>query len=422
MDKEVIKSALRKGLVQIFSASFINQVIGFVTVIILGNIISKVDYGYFADAKNNLDIALLVQGLGVTQGILQYSSVAKEQKEKYEFFSYGFKIGIVTNVAISIILMVYAMFTPYIMDNTRHYLIIMSWIPLTKIVYDTIQCYLRATLRNKEYSRLTVFNTVIYLLSTTILSYCMGAKGVIIGMYITYIVTAVLGVYIIREDIFHYKGRTITDIDAKKQFLKFSLITMLSNVMTQMLYLIDTKLIVIFAKDPEITASYSMATKIPFNLTFISIAIITFAYPYFAQNKDNKKWIKDKLSFLLKALGIINLVISIGGIIFANQIFNLLWPDGRYLSSVPSFRVLMFGYFIVATFRIPYGNIIAALGNAKANLINAIFSGVANVILDVVLILKYGSIGAAYATTAVYIISSVIHHIFITKHIRNMSD
>ena len=82
----------------------------------------------------------------------------------------------------------------------------------------------------------------------------------------------------------------------------------------------------------------------------------------------------------------------------------------------------MFGYFFAATFRIPYGNIIAALGNAKANLINAIFSGTANIILDIILIMKFGSIGAAWATTAVYIISSIIHYIFIVRYMKKMSD
>ena len=56
----------------------------------------------------------------------------------------------------------------------------------------------------------------------------------------------------------------------------------------------------------------------------------------------------------------------------------------------------------------------------KANLINAIFSGIANIILDVILIIKYGSIGAAYATLLVFIISSLIHFIFIKREIRKI--
>lgn len=80
----------------------------------------------------------------------------------------------------------------------------------------------------------------------------------------------------------------------------------------------------------------------------------------------------------------------------------------------------MVGYFISGTFRIPYGNILASLGDAKANLINAVFSGIANIILDIVFIKQYGSIGAAYATLLVFIISSIIHHIFIKRYINRI--
>jgi len=58
------------------------------------------------------------------------------------------------------------------------------------------------------------------------------------------------------------------------------------------------------------------------------------------------------------------------------------------------------------------------MGLVRANLINAVFSGIANIVLDIVLILRYGSIGAAYATLLVFIISSIIHFIFIRKAIK----
>lgn len=81
----------------------------------------------------------------------------------------------------------------------------------------------------------------------------------------------------------------------------------------------------------------------------------------------------------------------------------------------------MIGYIIAGTFRVPYGNILASLGLVKANFINAIFSGIANIVLDVVLIIKYGSIGAAYATLIVFMISSFIHFMFIKREIRGIN-
>ena len=83
MNKEDIKSLLSKGLIQIFSANFINKIVQFMTVLFLTNIISVNEYGAFSYAQNTMSFALLLEGLGVTAGILQYSSVEKDPKDKY---------------------------------------------------------------------------------------------------------------------------------------------------------------------------------------------------------------------------------------------------------------------------------------------------------------------------------------------------
>ncbi|MCF0147270.1 MAG: polysaccharide biosynthesis C-terminal domain-containing protein [Clostridium sp.] len=415
MNKEDIKSILSKGLIQIFSANFINKIVQFMTVLFLTNIISVNEYGAFSYAQNTMSFALLLEGLGITSGILQYSSVEKETRDKYKFFSFGIKIGFVFNVLVSVALMVYAFWGPVAIESSRQYLLIMSFIPILSITYNAIQAYLRASLRNKEFSRITVFNTFIYFIATVSLSFLMGANGLILGMYIAYFSTILLGAYFIREDIKLFKFTKIDTRDSQIKFLKYSIITVLSNAMSQILYLLDTQLVGVFTKNEEILASYKVATTIPFNITFIPISLLIFAYPYFAQNKDNKQWVKEKLSLLTKGLGIVNLLISLGGVILAKPIFHIIFP--KYMDAIPSFRILMIGYFISGTFRIPYGNILASLGDARANLINAIFSGVANIILDIILIKQYGSIGAAYATLLVFIISSIIHYVFIKRHI-----
>lgn len=419
MNKEEIKSILSKGLIQIFSANFINKIVQFMTVLFLTNIISVNEYGAFSYAQNTMSFALLLEGLGVTAGILQYSSVEKENKDKYKFFSFGMKIGFAFNIFVSIALMIYAIWGPIAIESSRQYVLIMSFIPVLNIAYNSIQAYLRASLKNKEFSRLTVFNTIIYFIATVSLSYLNGANGLILGMYIAYFSTVLLGAYFIRDDIKLFKFTKIENKSTQVRFLKYSIITVLSNAMSQILYLLDTQLIGVFTKDEAILASYKVATTIPFNITFIPISLLIFAYPYFAQNKDNKQWIKEKLSILIKALGAVNLLISLGGIILAKPIFYILFP--KYMDSIGCFRVLMVGYFISGTFRIPYGNILASLGDARANLINAIFSGVANIILDIVFIKRYGSIGAAYATLIVFIISSIIHHIFIKRYINRIN-
>ena len=82
------------------------------------------------------------------------------------------------------------------------------------------------------------------------------------------------------------------------------------------------------------------------------------------------------------------------------------------------FRILSLGYLIAATFRIPAGNVIASLRKVKVNFYNSIVSGSANVVLDIILIKRYGSNGAAIATVLIFIISSIISNIYLRKYLK----
>ena len=152
----------------------------------------------------------------------------------------------------------------------------------------------------------------------------------------------------------------------------------MSNALSQILYLLDVYLIGVYIQDSQVIASYKAATLIPSALTFIPLGIITFIYPYFAENNLNYNWLKEKMIVLFKVLAAVNGAISLGLIILAPWIIKLLW-GAEYMDSLASFRILAFNYFLSGTFRIPAGNILAMLKNVKVNLIVSVLAGTANI-------------------------------------------
>lgn len=411
-----IKSILRKGLLQIFSANVINKFVQFGTLAAISRIIAKSDYGAFSFAQNIISFVLLLEGAGVTTGILQYCSIAKDKKEKIKYLHYGLKVGICVNVVLSIGVFIYSLYGSLAIEDSRKYLSLLAMVPLFTVVYNSIQSYLRSCLRNNEYSILTTFNTIVYLVFGVSLSYKFGVYGLILGMYLAYLSTVLLAIWFIRKDLF-IKSVQIGSGNEQFKFLKYSIITVLTNAMSQILYLLDTQLIGIFVKDEAVLASYKIATTIPFNIVFIPLSIMTFVYPYFAQRRKDKKWIKYRTKQLMFGLLAVNTVITICSIMLSKFIIPLLFGE-QYMDAVPCFNILMLGYLISGSFRIPFGNILASLGLVKANLINAVLSGAVNIVLDIVFIMKYGSIGAAYATLIVFVVSSIIHGIFIVRALR----
>ncbi len=415
---ELIKSIIKKGFFQIFSANFINKVLLFGITIILSRILDKSVYGSFIYAQNILNIFLLLEGFGSVSGILQYCSSEKDTNRKIKFFKYGLKIGIISNGILAVCILVFTLIFELSVEGSTEILMYFCLLPLFTIVFNEMQVFLRSDLRNKEFSILSVTNTSLYFLGNIVLGIVFSIKGIIIGRYISYLLSIILGIYYVKNYIELIIKSDYPNRKERREFIKYSIVTCLTNSISSILYLLDTFLIGLIIHDSNIVATYKNATLIPFNLNFIPMSIMVFAYPYFAQHSSDIKWVKDKYSILKKYLLIVNLIISTVCIIFAPQIINLFFGE-KYYDSITSFRILSFGYLIAGTFRIPAGNILASIKKIKVNFYNAIFSGVINIILDIVLILKYGANGAAIATVSVFIISSLISNIYLNKYLRN---
>jgi len=272
-------------------------------------------------------------------------------------------------------------------------------------------------LRNKQFSLVTVINTLTFFFGVLIGGYLFEIVGIVWGRYLSYIISSFIALWFVKDYYRTFVNVKIPNKEQRQDFLKFSIVSMLSNSISQILYLLDTFIIGIIIQSGIVVASYKTATLIPFALNFIPSSVMTFAYPYFAKHKDDKNLVKNYFLKLQKYLLLFNLVISILLIVFAPFVIRVIFGP-EYLDSVLPFRILSFGYLIAGTFRIPVGNIIASLKKVKVNFYNSIISGGANIVLDIILIKNYGPVGAAVATVVVFVISSFVSNIYLRKYLK----
>ena len=121
---------------------------------------------------------------------------------------------------------------------------------------------------------------------------------------------------------------------------------------------------------------------------------------------------------MLLGLGAFNLLISAVLCIGAPLIIRLIFGY-EYLDAVPVFIVLSINYFISGTFRIVSGNLLVTQRRLKFNLLVAIVSSVTNIIADYFFIQWWGSMGAAFATVLVVIISSILSTVRLIQSFKN---
>lgn len=408
---------VRNGFFHIFSANVINKIIQFGISVIIVRVITKEAFGMWSYANNILSFFLLVEGLGVVPGLLQFASSSKTKEEKLSYLKYALLVGILFNLGLAIVILLFTTFFQLPVRGSTEILRYLFLIPLVHVFFNIFQIFLRSDLRNKQFSLVTVINTLTFFFGVLIGGYLFGILGIVWGRYLSYIISSFIALRFVKDYYKTFVNVKIPNKEQRQDFLKFSIVSMLTNTISQMLYLLDTFLIGIIIQSGTVVASYKTATLIPFALNFIPSSVMTFAYPYFAKHKDDKNLVKNYFLKLQKYLLLLNLVISILLIVFAPFVIRLIF-GAEYLDSVLPFRILSFGYLIAGTFRIPAGNIIASLKKVKVNFYNSIISGGANIVLDIILIKNYGSVGAAVATVAVFVISSFVSNIYLRKYLK----
>jgi len=111
------------------------------------------------------------------------------------------------------------------------------------------------------------------------------------------------------------------------------------------------------------------------------------------------------------------LIIVVIGISISDFVIPFLFSS-KYISAVPSFKILLFSsfFYFISIYLLPLVNAYDLVKYSQA--IN-IFKSIVNIVMDFILVPRFGIIGAAYGTLISYASGSVLSIILVNKKIRS---
>lgn len=399
---------LKSGFIYIFGSSVINKAVGFLSTIILLRVISKPDYGVFTYAWNIFSIIMLFSGFGLESGSMQILSENRDNQSVFEaVYQFAIKFGMKFNGILVLSVLGLTFFINLPIEGAKNVLGMLCILPEFMFIFGIQSTYLRCRLENKKYAILSVINTSSLMILTVIGAYLFNVYGIAFSYYLAYFLAVLVGYFILKVP-FPTRSAEKIKSEQKRELIKISVISMLNNGFAHLLYLTDVFVIGLVMTNEVDVAVYKTATQIPTALTFIPLSIIIFVYPYFASNRGNKDWCFKKFKQILAILGLLNLIVSIFLILFAEPIVKLVFGL-QYLDAVAPFRILSASYFVQGTFRIIAGNLLVTQRRLIFNTVEGIISGLINIIADYILILNYGINGAAVATIIVMTVSGILN-------------
>lgn len=413
------------GLFHIFGSSVISQMGGLISSFLVIRHLSKMDYGNYVSANNLYSYIAVFAGLGMTSAILQFCSEHVPSERKAAIYRYSFLQGSIFNLVLALAILLLAFYkskTGY--SESAYYLSLMCGFPFITYISIFSQTVLRILRMNQEFARVNMLGTFFKIFGNIFFTRFLGVSGLVLSTYVAEIFAAGLGIAILQK--INFLSPILTSAQSlppnnKKVITKYAVLCAITNFTSTMLVLLDITCLDFTLSDPNLLADYKVAATLPTACIFIPAGLITYFYPQMVESfSSGIDEFKRYFQQLMKMFFCINFVAFLGLILFAPLLITLLYGE-KYTNVVSIFRVLCFNFLITATVRKLLGNMICVVKAVRVNLIHTIIAGILNVVLDLILIQKIGSIGAAIATTCVTAFVAILELLFFKRFFRRNS-
>jgi len=400
--KSYIQNFVSRAGNYILSASIISRLLSFLASWITLQLIPNKELGIVLFSYNIILFIIPIGGFGLHQSLLRYGALLKTSEEKNSLFRFTFFKGIWATCILILIILIGSFFIDFKFENTKNYLAFLSLILIPMYVFELMKIQFRLQNKNKLFALTEVVFFSILTLTILVLSYYFKEKGYAIALVLTPILSVLFFVKKIKADLVFKEKLSIIN----RKFWSYGIFASLSNVVTQLLFVIDILLIGILLNDAEMVTNYKYISLIPLSLLFLPRAFINTDFVVFTENIYNKKYIVKYIKSYLLLFSILSIGFCLFFGLFADTILSLF--DVTFIQYKTSFIILVFGVSGILIFRGLFGNLLSSIGKAHVNFYITSMALLFNVVSNYYLIPKYGIKGAAITSALLMWITGIV--------------
>lgn len=407
-------TAIAKGGGISLAGTLIGMVIGYFFIIVASKL-GPSDYGLLSLASAITSFAVIFALLGLDQGLLRYIPYYEGKKDTKKI-----KGAILSTVKICIFTSLFLFIITFIFSNQIATLIFHKPLlsPILKVFSFTIPLLALASLftsslrafRKVEYdvSIRIIAEKSIRLLSFIILFF-LGFS--VLGISFSYLISAaglfLLSFYFLNK-IFPLFKKSPKTISLGKELLSYSSPLLFSGVLLAFIAWIDLIMIGYFKTSVDVgiynaaLPTASLMFIIPSAITALFLPVITNLY-----GKNRQKDLKKVYKKTSKWVFLTNFPIVLIMFVFSDKIINIIFGQ-QYLAGSTALSVLAVGYLFY-TIAYTSSNILSMMKKTKLILFITLIFASSSIILNYLLIPRYGVNGASIATSSAFLTAGTIY-------------
>ncbi len=371
--------------------------------------------GLILFAVSILSFFIPFTGFGAAQGLLRFGALREDPGEKDLFFIKLSKKGLVFSLMMVVFISAFAGFFTHNLPGARYYLIILSALLIPQYLFELLKTYFRIIPDNKKYALTEFTNALLSLYLIFTGCFLLKETGYVLALLLSPALTFLI--------FFPKKLCKIlndrTEQNPPRSFWRYSIFAGLSNTASQLLIAMDILLIGILLQNPMEVTHYKYLSLLPFSLAIIPNIVLTTDFVRLTKAIPDRKFIDTYIRNYLLVFVFITILIWTVCLLFTNEILLFFGED--FPAFKMEFYLLLAGISSVLLIRGLFGNLLSASGLSQLNFWISITAIGLNLILNILLIPRYGILGAALTTTITMWITSLASVIFFYHYRKKVS-
>ncbi len=371
-------------------------------------ILSSAEYGVADIISQSANLLIPIASVGIYNGVFRFA--ADKNEDKRTVFSSALLtlvFGLVAFAVLSPLLSLVTYISSYVW-------LIVAYVAAAGVHY-VCSYYLRAIDKTRLFAIQGIFNTLMTIILNVV--FLVVFEIGIVGYVLSVVIANVLTVIFIF--IFSGIGKDISLRAVKRakisELLRYSIPLIPATVLWWITDVSDRYLVTYFSGSAQ-NGLYSASYKIPTLITLLA-GIFIEAWQFSAiDEKDDEAELSKFYSTVFEAfMGVV--FVASAALIFASKLSSKLLFDESYFEAweyIPTLLVATAFMALVSFF----GTVYMVRKKSVVSFLTAILGAIINVILNILLIPKYGPLGAAFATAVCYFAVFLIRMFNCVKYVK----
>lgn len=387
-------------------SSFGTKFLSFFLVPLYTNVLTTKEYGIIDIINTSGILMTYIFTLNISDAVLRFAIEQKNEHEKI------LKYGIYVLLKGSLLLLVSLCLFKYlnIITWNKTYLFFMFLFYFSTALYQILSNYLRAIDKMTEVAVTGIVTSLVMIVCNIyfLLVVKYGMIGYLLAQIIGPLIASVYILWIIKDSLIETIASKV-DHSIKKEMVAYSIPLIFSSISLWINAYLDRYFITLMIGSSE-NGIYAMAGKIPTILT-TCYTVFSLAWNISAIKEFDAK---DEDGFISTTYELYNSLLTMvcSGLILINvPLAKILYAGDFFVAWKYSSIMLIYVMFNALTAF--FGSLFSAMKKTKVIAMTTIISAVVNIVLNLVLIPKYGILGAAIATVACYVVMWSVRYLIL---------